>query len=60
MVKKMKFRDLKSGKSFTTSDFRVKILKNKRKAIVAMVPKSIRGKDKMRESFRFVKKDFKK
>lgn len=60
MVKAMKFRDLKTGKNFTTSNFKVRMLKNKRKAIVADVPKSIRGKDKMRESFRFVAKDFKK
>jgi len=60
MVKAMKFRDLKTGRNFTTSNFTLKKLKNNRKAIVTDVPKSIRGKDKMRQAFRFVKKDFKK
>lgn len=60
MVKAMKFRDLKTGKDFTTKDFKVRIAKNGRKQIVADVPKSIRGKDKPRKSFRFVKNDFRR
>lgn len=60
MVKAMKFRDLKSGKDFTTSDFKVRIAKNGRKQIVADVPKKILKGDKPRKSFRFVKNSFKK
>ncbi|KKK66606.1 hypothetical protein LCGC14_2962430 [marine sediment metagenome] len=60
MTKIMEFFDVKTRKRFKTSNFKVRIAKNGRKQIVADVPKSIRGKDKPRKSFRFVKDNFKR
>ena len=56
----MEFFDVKTRKRFETDKFKVRIAKNGRKQIVADVPKSIRGKDPPRKSFRFVKDNFRR
>ncbi len=53
MGKKVKFRDLKTGKNFETDDFKLRTTKNKRRLAVTIAPSGVKATV-------FVKKDFKK